>query len=536
MREPRAIIIGCGVAGIALASRLKTTLGFENFIIYERENALGGTWYLNTYPGVGCDVDSHLYSFSFNLNPHWSKRFADQPEILQYLNDTVDKFHIRPHVQCGIEVVQAAWDSRKLVWRVELRDLETQHLFTRETEILVSCVGTISIPKECNVPHHEDFQGAVWHSARWNHDYDLKGKTVGVVGNGCSAAQLVPHVAKSVKKLYQFQRSPQWVTERTNRPFTPFQKWCFRYIPLVNRLYRFKLWKDTDALHALYLSDTKATVRAREKATQHAISYIEGHSPPEYHDILIPKFPLGCKRRIFDPGYLDSLYSDNLELTNEVIVEFYDKGLRTSQRDIPLDAVIMSTGFKIQEFLSPIKVVGRDGNTLNEHWKSTRGAQAYKATFVTGFPNFGIVFGPNAFPAHNSVIFTNEVQVDYIIKTLFKPMLDGDFKVLDVKEAAEMCDANNVQTKLKDMVWSGGCSNWNLDSRGRNTTNYHDNTWRFWYQLYWPVWKDFNFEGDTGRRPMHPATKVAMLVAGLSAVGVFLSSGVFPKILAKNIK
>lgn len=534
VHEPRAIIIGCGVAGIAMAARLKTTLNYNNFIIYEREKQLGGTWYLNTYPGVGCDVDSHLYSFSFNPNPDWSKRFAEQPEILQYLNSTVDKFGIRPHVRLGIEVVEAGWDGIKSVWKVKLRDLETDQVFVREAEILVSCVGTISIPKDCDLPHHEDFQGAIWHSARWNHDYDLKDKTVAVVGNGCSAAQLVPHVVQSARKVYQFQRSPQWVTERINRSFTLFEKWCFRYLPLVHRLYRFKLWKDTDGLHELYLSHTKAVVRERERATEHAKSYIKDNSPAKYHSILVPTFPLGCKRRIFDPGYLDSLWKDNLELTTERIVEFYEGGLRTSTRDIPVDAVILSTGFKIQEFLSPITVVGQDGQTtLNDHWRSTRGAQAYKATFVSGFPNFGIVFGPNAFPAHNSVIYTNEVQVEYIIKTLIKPIIDRDFTVLDVKEAAEMCDANHVQERLKDMVWSGGCSNWNLDSRGRNTTNYHDNTWKFWYDLYWPVWKDFNLDGDTGYRPLHPLTKFSIVTAGITAIGL---SAFLSKPLIKHLR
>ncbi|KAL3462132.1 FAD/NAD(P)-binding domain-containing protein [Aspergillus heterothallicus] len=514
--EPRAIIIGCGVAGIALAARLKKDLKFNNFTIYEREKEIGGTWFLNTYPGVGCDVDSHLYSFSFNPNPNWSKRFAEQPEILEYLNNTVDKFGIRPHVTCGIEVVDAKWDETRNLWRVNLLDLQTKHTFWREAEILISCVGTISTPRDCDIPRHEEFQGEIWHSARWNHGYDLREKTVAVIGNGCSAAQLVPHVVRDAKKVYQFQRSSQWVTSRNNREFTALEKWCFRNVPLLNRVYRFKLWKDTDGLHSLYLSDTQASISQRERTTKGAVDYIKQNSPAKYHDILVPKFPLGCKRRIFDPGYLECLHKDNIELTTEPITEFFEHGIRTPKRDIAVDAVVLSTGFKIQEFLSPITVHGRT-TTLNDHWKSTRGAQAYKATMINGFPNFGIVFGPNAFPAHNSVIYTNEVQVEYIIKTIFTPILSGHFATIDVKESAEICDANSVQEKLRTMVWSGGCSNWNLDVNGRNTTNYPDNTWKFWYQLYWPRWEDFDFEGDTGRRPMHPVHRwmlTAMVATG----------------------
>jgi hypothetical protein len=243
-------------------------------------------------------------------------------------------------------------------------------------------------------------------------------------------------------------------------------------------------------------------------------------APKQYHDILIPKFPLGCKRRIFDPGYLESLHSPKIQLTNEPILEFTETGLKTSNRTIDFDAVVLSTGFKIQEFLSPITVRGKDGVTLNEHWKETHGAQAYKSTFVSGFPNFGIVFGPNAFPAHNSVIYTNEVQVEYIIKTIFRPMIKGSFNVIDVKQDAEDRDANDIQEKLKSMVWSSGCTNWNLDKSGRNTTNYHDNTYKFWYQLWWPVWKDFNISGGSGYLPWRPEWKVA-----LSAVALGVGAG-----------
>lgn len=516
--EPRLIVIGCGVAGIALSARLRSQLGYENFVIYERERSIGGTWYLNTYPGVGCDVDSHLYSFSFNLNPDWSKRFAEQAEILQYLQDTVDKFGIRPHVRLGVEVVEAAWIEEKSVWRVTLRDLEDNHVFHKEAEMLVSCVGTISIPKECNIPGHEKFRGDIWHSARWNHSVSLKGKRVAVVGNGCSAAQLVPYVTREAAHVYQFQRSPQWINERPNRSFTDFQKSCFRYIPLWNRLYRFYLWKNTDALHNLYQSETARSLHNRAAATEHAKAYMMATAPKKYHDLLIPQFPLGCKRRIFDPGYLESLHSPNIELLGEPILEITENGLRTPKRSIDVDAIILGTGFKIQEFLSPITVTGVGGIGLNQHWKDTGGAQAYKATFVTGFPNFGIVFGPNAFPAHNSVIYTNEVQVEYIIKAMVRPILHRDFRLIDVKEAAEHCDATAVQARLKSMVWNAGCSNWNLDAAGRNTTNYPDETWKFWYQLYWPVWKDFNLYGGKGTRPLHPAWKVVAALASLGAI------------------
>lgn len=523
--EPQFIIIGCGTAGIALAARLRFQLGYKNFTIYEREEEIGGTWHLNTYPGVGCDVDSHLYSFSFNPNPNWSRRFAEQPEILQYLNDTVDKFGVRPHVQLKTEVVSAKWLSETNLWQVRLRDMDSGREFIQEAEMFVSCVGTLSLPKDCDIPGHESFRGAIFHSARWNHDIDITGKRIAVVGNGCSGAQLMPEVAKKAGHVIQFQRSPQWINERPNKEFSNFRKWCFRNIPLYGRYFRYSLWSATDGLHTLYMTGSYALDRARDEAQIVAENYMRKTAPEKYHDTLIPKFPLGCKRRVFDPGYLDCLHRSNVELTTERIIEFTETGLKTTKRDIDVNAVILSTGFKVQEFLSPIEVVGRSGKTLNEHWKDTRGAQAYKATFVHGFPNFGIIFGPNAFPAHNSVIYSNETQTEYVIKTLIAPMLQGSFDVLDVKQAAETRDANEVQQNLKSMVWSSGCANWNLDETGRNTTNYHDPTWKFWWSLYWPVWEDFNLYGGHGKLPMAPWTKLGVWAAAMPVAAAALFKG-----------
>ena len=207
------------------------------------------------------------------------------------------------------------------------------------------------------------------------------------------------------------------------------------------------------------------------------------------------------------------------------MIEFTENGLRTESRDLDFDAVVLSTGFKVQEFLTPIEVVGSSGKTLNDHWKDTRGAQAYRATFVHGFPNFGIIFGPNAFPAHNSVIYTNETQAEFIVKTLIAPVLRGSFEVLDVKQAAENCDANAVQESLKTMVWSGGCANWNLDDSGRNTTNNHDPTRKFWWKLYWPVWEDFDMYGGHESLPMAPWTKLGIWAAAVPLTAAALLKG-----------
>jgi cation diffusion facilitator CzcD-associated flavoprotein CzcO len=511
MNEPRLIIIGCGVSGIALACKLKA-INYHNFVIYEREKDFGGTWYLNTYPGVGCDVESHYYSFSFNLNHNWSKRFAGQKEILQYVHDTADKFDVTPHIQISTEVVGAEWKGK--FWKVTLRNANTGVEYTRDAEMVVSAVGVFNQPKDCSIPNMVKFKGDVIHTARWKDDYDITGKSVGVVGNGCSAAQLVPSIAGKVKEVVQFQRTPQWYFVRENRNFTTFEKFLFNYIPLYDRLYRMWLFYETDSLHTLYLSDTASQRNARAKVQKQAKDYMLRTAPKKYHDILIPNFQLGCKRRIFDPGYLESLHRPNVLLTTDSIVEFTEHGLRTDTKEYTFDTVVLATGYKIQEFLQPLQIVGEGGVTLDCHWKETNGAQAYKGAFNSGFPNFGIIFGPNSFPAHNSAIFTNEVSCEYLIKAMISPIVRGDFDVIDVKEASEMYDATYVQRKLKNMVWSSDCASWNVNENGRNTTSYYDYAYMFWIRLLWPKWTDFNIRGGRNRVPTSPAFKAFAYLGG----------------------
>ncbi|KAK9474437.1 uncharacterized protein V1510DRAFT_292765 [Dipodascopsis tothii] len=510
--QPRLIIIGGGVSGIELGAKLKTKLNYHNFTIYERHPELGGTWFVNNYPGVGCDVDSHLYSFSFNPNPDWSKRFAEKEEILQYLHDTSDKFGVTPHMIFRIEVTTSKWVGDH--WEVHLKDLATGYEYMEECDMLISAVGAFGEPSECRIPGVNKFQGKIIHTARWDMSYDWTNRTIGVIGNGCSAAQAVPKLGEKAKMVYQFQRSPQWINERPNPEFTPFQKWCFRYIPLWNKLYRFNLFYTTDAMHYLYLATEKAR-KGRAVVREGAIDYMKRSSPKKYHDILIPKFDIGCKRRLFDPGYLAALHWPNIELTADPITEIYETGIRTAQRDYEVDEIVLATGFKTQEFLCPMEVIGKDGKSLNQHWKETRGAQAYKGTFVSGFPNMAIIFGPNSFPSHMSVIFATERQCEYIIKSMIAPIIQGSFKTIEVKRSMELYDANFAQEKLKNMVWSEGCSNWNLNEYGRNTTNFYENSMTYMKIMFAPVWADFDF-GGLKALPAGPWKK---LVAGTSTVG-----------------
>jgi cation diffusion facilitator CzcD-associated flavoprotein CzcO len=491
-----AIIIGAGASGIAMAYKL-TRMGFRDFEIYDKMPGIGGTWYANTYPGCGCDVPSHLYSFSFALNPDWSKALCEQPEILAYLNNVVDKFGLRGFFELQVECLGAVWKEDEQLWEVSLKNLVTNVQFKRKANIFVSAVGGISAPREIDLPGKETFTGKSWHSARWDHSYDYTGKRLAVIGSGCSACQIVPKVAEKASFVKQYSRSAQWYHERPNKSTTPISRALCRYVPLYQRYLRFRLFASFESMTLTYGSGEKAA-KERQKVEAEARKYTLSKTPEKYHNFIIPDFPLGCKRRVFDPDYLDSLSRPNLEVTASKIKQIDGSVIETQDGDrTEFDAICYATGFKVTEFLTPMEVIGRDGVRLNEKWKQTGGAVAYKGMTVAGFPNFSILFGPNTFLAHNSAIFILELAADYTIRNIFKPILDKRATSVEIKEEAEGYWTTKTQYQLQQMVWSGGCSNWNLDSSGRNTASYPgtgmDLLWEFWQKDF----SDYVFRGGS---------------------------------------
>ncbi|KIW32891.1 uncharacterized protein PV07_04404 [Cladophialophora immunda] len=497
MRDyPNAIIIGAGASGIAMAYKL-TRMGFRDFVIYDKMSGIGGTWFANTYPGCGCDVPSHLYSFSFALNPDWSKALCEQPEILAYLNDVVDRFELRGFFELQIECLGAVWNEEEQLWEVSLKNVVTGIEFRRKANIFVSAVGGISAPKEIDLPGKETFTGRSWHSARWDHSYDYTGKRLAVIGNGCSASQIVPKLVQKASFVKQYSRSAQWYHERPNHLTSPLSKALCRYVPLYQRYLRLRLFASFEFMTLAYGAGEKAA-RERRKLEGASKRYTLGKTPQKYHGFIIPDFPLGCKRRVFDPDYLDSLSSPNLDVTASKIKQIDGSVIETEDGDrTEFDAICYATGFRVTEFLTPMRVIGRDGVQLNEKWKETGGAVAYKGMTVAGFPNFSILFGPNTFLAHNSAIFILELAADYTVRHIFRPILDGQATSVEVKAEAEGYWATKTQYKLQQMVWSGGCSNWNLNSVGRNTASYPgtgmDLLWEFWQRDF----ADYVFRGGS---------------------------------------
>ncbi|KAI9168091.1 Baeyer-Villiger monooxygenase [Paramyrothecium foliicola] len=474
MARPKTIIIGGGAAGIAMAHTLKWKLGYSDFMIYDKREGLGGTWLANTYPGCGSDVPIHLYSFSFNLNPDWTQQLADQEEILRYMESTVDKFGLRPHFKFNSECLKAKWIDGQ--WHVTFIDSTTNQISVKTCEILLSAVGGFSQPREAKFPGLDRFKGKIFHTAEWDHTFSLKDKRVAVIGNGCSAAQVVPCIATQVQQLTQFARSPQWYHERPNRGFTNFEKFCFRYVPFLQRYYRLDLFLKTDQLAAVY----------GPNETQ------------KYHNFIVPNFPLGCKRRIYDPGYLASLHRDNVELVPEGIKEFTETGMISeSGKETEFDAAILATGFAVTSFLAPMEIIGKNGRSLRSQWDSHRGAQAYMGTFVHNFPNLAILFGPNTFPAFNSVIYSVEVQVSYTANVLIKPILDSYAAVVEVKQTAEESFVQQLDNVLSETVFAASCSNWYINSAGRNSAAWPGLAWTFWKATLLPKWNHFAMTGGS---------------------------------------
>ena len=314
-----------------------------------------------------------------------------------------------------------------------------------------------------------------------------------------------------------------WLTVlQPNHKFTPAEKWAFRNIPLYIRWLRLKLYWDTDNQRLTYLGHP-AAVRAREKAEAECVQYMKSEAPERYHKEIIPTFPLGCKRRVFDPGYLRCLHNPKMDRRNIGIKRVDATGvLQADGHHEDFDIIIYATGYAIQNFLHGMKIVGEDGLDLHSYWKQTRGAQAYNGTLVSGFPNLAILFGPNTFPPHMSVLFTGEVQVNFAIDSLFKPLLNKNAVAVNVKRVAEQTALSALQNELRGTVWqSGQCTNWYLNEFGRNTASFPGYASDFWKTCFWVKWKDFDIQYKTSKRLdlLLPTTSFA-LCALVTAAGL----------------
>ncbi|HEV2802475.1 MAG TPA: NAD(P)/FAD-dependent oxidoreductase [Pyrinomonadaceae bacterium] len=460
-------IIGSGFGGLGIAVRLKQS-GVEDFVIFERAQDVGGTWRDNTYPGCACDVESHLYSFSFAPNPDWTRSFSPQPEIWAYLKRCARDFRVLPHIRFGHEVREAAWDEALQRWRIET----SQGTYTADALVMAS--GALSEPALPRIKGLENFRGRQFHSARWDHDFDLEGRRVAVVGTGASAVQFVPEIQPKVAQLYLFQRTPPWIIPRNDRRLSGFEQRLFRRFPAAQRLARGSIYLFRE-LFLLPFRHLWLAGRVEKLARRHLERSI---ADPQLRAKLVPRYAIGCKRILISNDYLPSLAQPNVEVVTEGIAEVRgDSILDRSGVEREVDAIILGTGFQVTAPPLAGYVRGRDGRTLAELWDGS--PQAHAGTTVAGFPNLFILLGPNTGLGHNSVVYMIEAQIEHVLAAL-RYMWRQGASAIEPRPEAQSAYVAEVQRRMEGTVWvAGGCASWYLDRTGRNSTLWPDFSWRF---------------------------------------------------------
>ena len=463
----RVAIVGAGLAGIGMAIRLRQQ-GIEDFVIIEREADLGGTWYVNTYPGCQCDVPSVLYSFSFAPNPNWTRTFAPQSEIEEYIRTCATTYDVKRFIRFGHDVSGLRWDEESRRWQIETN----QGRMT--ADVVVLGTGPLSEPSLPDIPGIETFEGTIFHSAQWRHDHDLTGKRVAAIGTGASAVQFVPQIQPKVEHLDVFQRTPPWIVPRPDRPFAPWERMLFRRVPLAERALRAGIYWARELLVLAMVKNPRLGKPAQRVAAKHLAHQVED---PELRSRLTPSFAFGCKRILLSDDYYPVLTRPNVDLVTEPIREVRGNSIVTADGvDHEVDTIILGTGFQAAEPPVARMIRGRDGRTMADHWSN--GAEAYLGTSVSGFPNLFMITGPNTGLGHTSMIFMMESQFNYIVDAVDQ-MGTGSLSAVDVRGDVVRAYNRQLQSKLQHSVWNSGCASWYLDSRGNNTTMWPDFTWRF---------------------------------------------------------
>ncbi|EAU81842.2 monooxygenase [Coprinopsis cinerea okayama7 len=462
---PTIAIIGAGAGGLTFAIKLKRQLGYENFVIYEKHEEVGGTWRDNVYPGCSSDIPTVFYSLSTDLHD-WPGSHGSQPEILDYWKGLADKYHLYPHIRFHHNVVSATWDESTSRYEITLSNTATQEQQKTYAEILVSAVGVLENPRYANIPGLGMFQGSVFHSARWDRSVDLTGKRVAVIGNGTSAAQFVPVITQDPSvEVVNFCRTPNWFMPPIRTQYSAMRRWLTRNIPLLNRIMRYSMFITLESLYLAVFSVHFPLLRPL--MTAWARRYMTRAAPSEELPNLFPKFPMGCKRIIFDTGYLPALHRPNLHLNWDGIDSIVENGIVTKKSEfLPFDVIIFATGFSADVY--PLPVYGRDGESIKDYFNEQNGAKAYCGTTVPKFPNFFILLGPNTTTGHTSVIFSTEVQVDYTFQ-LIKPILEGSLKAVEPKVEPTDAYDKHIQKRMKNSVFVHCLSWYRVGGEGKVT-------------------------------------------------------------------
>lgn len=464
-------IIGTGFGGLCMAIQLKKA-GINSFMIFEKADKVGGTWRDNTYPGAACDVPSHLYSFSFEPKYDWTRKYSQQSEIFDYLQHCVDKYRLAPHIRFNTEIQEITFDEKTALWHFKTTNEEE---FT--TKILVSACGQLNRPAYPKIEGRESFAGMQFHSARWNHDYDLRGKKVAVIGTGASAIQFVPEVVKQAEHVILFQRTPPWVMAKYDRAYTSFEKTLFKDFPLLQTLHRLQIYL-THEIHYFGFQKGNPFNSLMQYLAHHNLE--TAIKDPKLRAILTPDYPIGCKRVLISNDYFPALAKENVAVLTDDVVEIKAEGVLSDKGDLyPVDTIIYGTGFQSTDFLAPMKITGRGGLDLNQVWHD--GAEAYLGMTVSGFPNLFIMYGPNTNLGHNSIIYMLESQAQYIMSYMAL-LQEKNLAYLELKRERQSSYNKEIQSQLNQSIWNAGCTSWYKTASGKNTNNWPGLTFVYNYK------------------------------------------------------
>ncbi len=472
-RRVTVAVMGAGFGGLAMTIRLLQS-GYTDIVLLEKAASAGGTWRENTYPGAGCDIQSHMYSYSFEGKSDWSKRYANWREIYNYIQDTAQKHHVSDYTRFNSEVTGAHFDEQTGRWTVLLKDGDTI-----DCQYFVMAAGPLHIPQIPHINGIENFKGETFHSAQWNHDYDLKDKQVASIGTGASAIQYIPEIAPLVKQLYVFQRTPAWVIPRDDRRYLSIEKTLFEKFPVVRQLHRMRIyWSNESRL----LPVIKPAIA--EQVQKLAKLWIKFQvKDAKLVEKLTPDYTFGCKRILVSNKYYPTFNRKNVELVTDAIQEVREYSIVTKDGvERPVDCIIYGTGFITDPriYLKDFPLTGLPGHDLMHDWKD--GAEAYLGVMTTGFPNLFQLIGPNSGLGHNSMIFMIETQADYIIK-LIQANEKHKTDYINVKAEVQTKYNQWLQAELKNTVWQSGCVSWYQQENGKNFTLWPGYTWQYWLKL-----------------------------------------------------
>jgi cation diffusion facilitator CzcD-associated flavoprotein CzcO len=487
----RVAIIGAGFSGIGMAARLLQE-GIDDFVVLERADDLGGTWRDNTYPGCQCDIPSALYSYSFAPNPDWSRAYPKQWEIRDYLHRCAHEFGVVPYIRFGHEATGAAWDEGGRCWRIETSRGELTANF------LIGGMGGLTDPSIPDIDGIHDFEGTMFHSAQWDHDHDLDGERVAVIGTGASAVQFVPKIQPQVGRLHLFQRTPSWVMPDMDRRVTDFERDLFRRFPITQRALRAALYAMHETTVLGTIVDRRLSTVFEQIARQHLKRQVRD---PELRAKLTPTYTLGCKRITLSNTYYPALTQPNAEVVTDPIREIRAGSIVTADgTEREIDTLILGTGFKIFDNPGLQQVRGRGGKALAEVWQGS--PRAYLGTAIPGFPNLFLIVGPNSAGGYNSIIFTSEAHINYVVECI-KQMERRGIETVEVRQEAYDDFVRETDRRLGSSVWNkGGCASWYLDENGRNGVWWPGFTWRLWQRTR--RFDAGNYLAEPARAPAEP--------------------------------